>query len=239
MKNKNSDDVPVPTAGHKQPELDCPLLNRSDVNKELYQVDQLIRNISSQLKLLNDSPLSEIHVDLYKQPENNLLSYVKQLTATSTSQILDKLESLTPMIETSTEQCDELQEIVKNQPLTMLDSLDTEKSTEEKLLEGLGSQREALVTLHEIHSDILLLHSFQDLVSQATIRAADAVDVIRHDLNRVKATLNSLQGTEAEDNLSSDSESETSDQELDHSALGAQLSQHDVDSLFASIRAEH
>ncbi len=209
---------------------------RANSENELHKVDELLGNISSQLKLLNDSTLSELHADLDKQPESNLLSYVKQLTASSTSQILDKLESLAPMIESSTLQCEELQEIIKTQPIMTLDSLEEHQSTEEKLLEGLGAQREALATLHEIHSDILMLQSFQDLVSQATIRAVDAVDVIRLDLNRVKTTLDLIQGIDDEEHPSLASESDSSAEDIKPKTLGNQLGQNDVDSLFALIR---
>jgi hypothetical protein len=111
-----------------------------------------------------------------------------------------------------------------------IDSLYEHKSTEEKLLEGLGSQCEALVTVHEMHSDILILHSSQDLVSLATIRA---VDIFKLDFDRVKTSLDLMYGLEESANSTFAPHSDSNDEKLDSIGLGRQMAQNDVDSLFA------
>ncbi|MFT4860825.1 MAG: hypothetical protein ACI95C_000023 [Pseudohongiellaceae bacterium] len=85
----------------------------------------------------------------------------------------------------------------------MLDSLETDETTETKLLVGLGFQQQTLANLGRIHSDVLSLYCFQDLVSQATFETANTVDLIKQDLDDVKTVLNSPQELNAvEPNLS-------------------------------------
>jgi chemotaxis regulatin CheY-phosphate phosphatase CheZ len=205
-------------------------------DQALHRVYNLTRKISTQLLLLSDSPEAAQCSDLYKQPETSILSYIQKLSANSTSQILDKLESMAPIIETSTKQCDELRELIKAQQGIVFDTLEEEKSTQENLLSGLELQRKALATMHENHLDILLLHSYQDLVSQATIRAVAAVDIIKQDLGLVETTLEAMQDIEGLNHELAVATADNTNADSDQNLMADQLGQADVDSIFASIR---
>jgi hypothetical protein len=81
-----------------------------------------------------------------------------------------------------------------------------------------------------MHSDILILHSSQDLVSLATIRA---VDIFKLDFDRVKTSLDLMYGLEESANSTFAPHSDSNDEKLDSIGLGRQMAQNDVDSLFA------
>ncbi len=192
MKKLNPKDLAKSSAGRH---CGDPIATQNAVtpaSKELKRADELIAKINARLMLLSDNTMSQPTDKLSIKPKTNLLAYVKQLTTNSSAQIADKLQTLKPVIDSSSRHCEALSVLVSTQPILMLDSLETDETTESKLLAGLGSQHQALTNLDRIHSDILSLHSFQDLVSQATIEAANAVDLIKQDLEDVKTVLNSL-----------------------------------------------
>lgn len=134
-----------------------------------YRLNELYQSLaraSSRLDKLYKPSIKTRNSDLYKQPESNLLSYVRVLTSSATSKVLDALESLSLVLsKAKSEDAQLLKSISINSNLAKTDA-----GLSKEVTDHLRIQNDVLDALSEAHSRILGLHSFQDLTSQAVIQ---------------------------------------------------------------------
>ena len=200
MKKHSSDNIAPPSSpdSNNPPYSELAGANspQDPSGSELLKSDKAITAMSAQLRRLIEANMSNSEGKEQTDPTLKLLEHGRHFAANSTSQVLEKLEALTPLVETSSLHWRELSDIVRNQPIMMLDSLDSELTIEDKLLQGLHTQRQTLDTLQEVHRDIQTLHALQGLVSQVAVKTVNAADQIKHDRHETKAVLESLHDLE-------------------------------------------
>ncbi|MFK7863778.1 MAG: protein phosphatase CheZ [Pseudohongiellaceae bacterium] len=200
---------------------------KSQLESQLLGLDECLRGAMQTLNQLHEPLYVHADTDLFKQPESNLLSYVKQLTACATANVLDILEGLPTAVDNAK---NSNQEILKK--LTEHGKPPKEfAAVVQELQEHLNSQNRMLQFMSAAHSDILSLHSFQDLASQAVIRAESYVGDIKNELEDAHKGLFALRDPK---DASVEPRSTAVPQQLMENA--AQMNQSDVDSLFASLK---
>lgn len=197
----------------------------NQLNEQLSSLDLTLAGAVEKLGILHEPLKPHGDADLYKQPESNLLAYVRQLTAAATANVLDILESLP-----------EIMNEARARNIELLETLDKQQSATGKL-EGtmaeisdhLTQQNEMMRSVALAHGDILSLHSFQDLASQAVIRAEGFAGEIKEELEDAHRNLLAIRGLEKIPNAVIQSSKEESPGD------SSQLDQSDVDSLFNSV----
>lgn len=197
----------------------------AQLNAQLSSLDKTLEGAVEKFALLHEPLKSHGDADLYKQPESNLLAYVRQLTASATSNVLDILESLPVIMDEA-----------RDKNLKLLETLGEDQSSDKisgriaEISDHLTKQNEMMHSISMAHGDILSLHSFQDLASQAVIRAESFADEIKHELEDAHQSLLVIRG------LDKDDKSTLSPANAEAASDCSQLDQSDVDSLFASIK---
>lgn len=199
---------------------------KAELDSKLNDLHQNLTSASSKLNELHQ-PSAEINnSDMYKQPESNLLSYVRVLTASATSNVLDVLESLPLVLDKAkSENAQLLNSIAMNSA-----SANSGDDLNKEITDHLQTQNDVLDALSEAHSHILNLHSFQDLTSQAVIRAEAITQEAKSSIADAQDTLHTISGL---DEHSAKSSAEKDDP--DAATGNSQLDQSDVDSLFSSM----
>lgn len=140
---------------------------KAELNNKLNELHHILTSASSKLDKLHHPSAEFNSADMYKQPESNLLSYVRVLTTSATSNVLDVLESLPLVLEKAKSENTQLLESIAMHS----DSTNTGDGLNKPATDHLQAQNDLLDALSESHSHILNLHSFQDLTSQVVIRA--------------------------------------------------------------------
>lgn len=199
---------------------------KAELDSRLNELHHSLTSASSKLNELHE-PSAEINnSDMYKQPESNLLSYVRVLTASATSNVLDVLESLPLVLDKAkSENAQLLKSIAQNS-----DSANTGDGLSKQVTDHLQTQNNVLDALSEAHSHILNLHSFQDLTSQAVIRAEAMTQEAKSAIADAQGTLHEISGLDehlAKASVATDNP--------DAVTSNSQLDQSDVDSLFSSM----
>lgn len=199
---------------------------QSQLDAQLYDLNDHLAAAIEKLEKLYQPLYVHKEADLYKQPESSLLDYVKQLTASATANVLDVLESLPLTLETA-----------KNENLSLLEKLNSDHEASKsitislsELTEHLSSQNKVIDSISLAHSNILSMQSFQDLTSQAVIRAESFVGEIKQEMENAHKSVFSF--SELEKNTRESQPALQAEAALDDTS---QLDQADVDSLFASI----
>lgn len=206
--------------------LQLPDEQKAELDNKLDELHQKLTNASSTLSELHQ-PAAEINnADMYKQPESNLLSYVRVLTASATSNVLDVLESLPLVLNKA-----------KTENAQLLKSIDTNSAStkhsddlNQEITDHLQTQNDVLDALSDAHSHILNLHSFQDLTSQAVIRAEAMTLEAKAAIADAQNILHTISGLD-EHKAEAAEETHTADTITGNS----QLDQSDVDSLFSAM----
>ena len=172
-----------------QANADAGVLNSHDEAIQCFYhgIGQMTRLVHSATRRLDELYNDVNDPEILKHPHTNFLRYVKSITASATSDVLDHLEASAPIIEKSIEDGDQLSEDIALYQKSNQSS--DEPLVPNQLLHQVQAYLEQNATtmgkLSDSHSEILILQSYQDLTAQAITKA-------EHLLNNVESTLAEL-----------------------------------------------
>lgn len=201
------------------------------------QMTRVLHSATRSLDEIHQQDSDDIVIDLSRQADTNFLKYVKDLTADSTSKVLDKLEATAPLLERSQLESRKLAEEIA----TYRKQGSSAKSN--KLSDSLLNQFENYLTMNSAtmegistsQSEILSLQSYQDLTSQAINKAENLLNNLEakltellSDFSRIKdMEVTTLQSPPTQAEAEADTESDEPDSEY--------LAQDGVDALLSKL----
>lgn len=172
----------------------------ADVKNFYEGIGNMTRMVHSATRSLDElsgkSPESKIEIN--KQPNTNFLGYVRELTSDSASQVLDKLEQSSPVIDRLQRESDEYSEEIADY---IADKCSKLEDSELKVLllrvqSHLKANHRLVEELAQTHGDILTLQSYQDLTSQAITKAEKLLFDIESTMVNLLKSFSSIEGFE-------------------------------------------